>query len=102
NMNWYGKRGEKATNDPTPKKQSLLETVRKPQKVVRNVGDVDAEFAKGGKIHEAEYYVPHLAHAPMEPPAAVAEFKDGKALIYAATQNPQAVQDTVAAALGID
>ncbi len=69
---------------------------------MRNVGDVDAEFAKGGKIHEAEYYVPHLAHAPMEPPAAVAEFKDGKALIYAATQNPQAVQDTVAAALGID
>src|SRR5262249_38316044 len=102
NMNWYGKRGEKATNDPTPKKHSLHETVRKPQKVVRNVGDVDAEFAKGGKIHEAEYYVPHLAHAPMEPPAAVAEFKDGKALIYAATQNPQAVQDTVAAALGID
>ncbi|HWP45233.1 MAG TPA: molybdopterin cofactor-binding domain-containing protein, partial [Blastocatellia bacterium] len=54
------------------------------------------------KIHEATYYVPHLSHAPMEPPAAVAEFKDGKVLIYAATQNPQAVQDTVARALGID
>jgi isoquinoline 1-oxidoreductase subunit beta len=94
--------GENASYDSAAYKQSLLETVRKPQKVVRNVGDVDAEFAKGGKIHEAEYYVPHLAHAPMEPPAAVAEFKDGKALIYAATQNPQAVQDTVAAALGID
>ena len=94
--------GENASYESAAYKQSLLETVRKPQKVVRNVGDVDAEFAKGGKIHEAEYYVPHLAHAPMEPPAAVAEFKDGKALIYAATQNPQAVQDTVAAALGID
>src|SRR5262249_28193290 len=94
--------GENASYDSAAYKQSLLETVRKPQKVVRNVGDVDAEFAKGGKTHEAEYYVPHLAHAPMEPPAAVAEFKDGKALIYAATQNPQAVQDTVAAALGID
>ncbi|HEV2666057.1 MAG TPA: molybdopterin cofactor-binding domain-containing protein [Blastocatellia bacterium] len=94
--------GENASYDSAAYKQSLLETVRKPQKVVRNVGDVDAEFARGGKIHEAEYYVPHLAHAPMEPPAAVAEFKDGKALIYAATQNPQAVQDTVAAALGID
>jgi isoquinoline 1-oxidoreductase beta subunit len=94
--------GENASYDSAAYKQTLLETVRKPQKVVRNVGDVDAEFAKGGKIHEAEYYVPHLAHAPMEPPAAVAEFKDGKALIYAATQNPQAVQDTVAAALGID
>jgi isoquinoline 1-oxidoreductase beta subunit len=66
------------------------------------VGDVDAEFAKGGKTHEAEYYVPLLAHASMEPPAAVAEVKDGRAVIYAATQNPQAVQDTVAAALGID
>src|SRR5262245_12782033 len=94
--------GENASYDSAAYKQSLLETVRKPQKVVRNVGDVDAEFAKGGKIHEAEYYAPHLAHAPMEPPAAVAEFKDGKVLIYAATQNPQAVQDTVEAALGID
>jgi isoquinoline 1-oxidoreductase beta subunit len=94
--------GENASYDSAAYKQSLLETVRKPQKVVRNVGDVDAEFAKGGRVHEAEYYAPHLAHASMEPPAAVAEFKDGKALIYAATQNPQAVQDTVAAALGID
>ena len=69
--------------------------------MVRNIGDVDAEFAKGGKIHEAEYYVPLLAHAPMEPPAAVAEFKDGKVEAWAPTQNPQAVQDTVASALGI-
>jgi len=93
---------EHASYDSASYKQQLMETVRKPQKVVRNIGDVDAEFAKGGKTHEAEYYVPHQSHAPMEPPAAVVEFKDGKAMIYAATQNPQAVQDTVAAALGID
>jgi isoquinoline 1-oxidoreductase subunit beta len=83
-------------------KKSLLETVQKPQKAARNIGDVDAEFAKGGKTHEAVYYVPHLSHAPMEPPAAVVEFKDGKAVCWAATQNPQAVQDTVAAAVGIN
>jgi isoquinoline 1-oxidoreductase beta subunit len=94
--------GKNAEYDSASYKQKLLETVRSPQRVVRNAGDVDAEFAKGGKTHEAEYYVPHLSHAPMEPPAAVAEFKEGRALIYAATQNPQAVQDTVAAALGID
>ncbi len=94
--------GENAVYDSVKYKESLLETVRKPQRVVRSVGDVDAEFAKGGKSHEAEYYVPHLSHAPMEPPAAVAEFKGGKAVIYAATQNPQAVQETVAAALGIN
>lgn len=93
--------GNASYNSPAYK-QALLETVRKPQKVARNVGDVDAEFAKGGKTHEAEYYVPHLSHAPMEPPAAVAEFKDGKVVVHAATQNPQAVQDTVAGALGIN
>jgi isoquinoline 1-oxidoreductase beta subunit len=37
----------------------------------------------------------------MEPPAAVAEFKDGKVVCHAATQNPQAVQETVAGAVGI-
>jgi isoquinoline 1-oxidoreductase subunit beta len=82
-------------------KKQLQDTARKPGKVVRNLGDVDAEFAKGGKVHEAEYYAPLLSHAPMEPPAAVAEFKDGKVVTWAATQNPQAVQEAVAGALGI-
>jgi isoquinoline 1-oxidoreductase beta subunit len=94
--------GDHASYESAAYKKELFETVRKPQKSARNIGDVDAEFAKGGKTHEAEYYVPHLSHAPMEPPAAVVEFKDGKVVAYAATQNPQAVQDTVAAALGID
>jgi isoquinoline 1-oxidoreductase beta subunit len=93
--------GENAGYDSEAFRNSLLETVRKPQKVVRNIGDVEAAFAKGGTIHEAEYYAPHLAHATMEPPAAVAEFKNGKVTIKAATQNPQAVQDAAAKALGI-
>jgi isoquinoline 1-oxidoreductase beta subunit len=67
----------------------------------RNIGDVDAVFAKAGKIMEAEYYLPHLAHATMEPPVALADFRDGKVTIWAPTQSPQAVQETVAAELGI-
>ena len=94
--------GENAGYDSAAYKESLLASARQPQKVVRNIGDVDAAFAKAAKIHEAEYYVPHLAHATMEPPAAVAEYKDGKVLVRTATQNPQAVQETVAKALGID
>ena len=93
--------GANAGYDSEVFKKSLLETVRQPQKVVRNLGDVEAAFAKGGTIHEAEYYVPHLAHATMEPPAAVAEYKNGKVTIWAATQNPQAVQETVAQAVGV-
>ena len=82
-------------------RKTLEATALRPGKVVRNMGDVDAEFAKGGKIVEAKYYAPHLAHASMEPPVAVAEYRDGKVLAYAPTQNPQAVQETVAAVLGI-
>jgi isoquinoline 1-oxidoreductase beta subunit len=92
---------EHSTYESTAYKKTLLETAQKPGRVAREMGDVDAEFAKGGKILEASYYTPMLAHAAMEPPAAVAEFKDGKVVTWANTQNPQAVQDTVAKALGI-
>jgi len=83
-------------------KNELLQTVTQPGKVARNLGNVDAEFAKGGKVLEATYYTPMAAHAAMEPPAAVAEFSNGKATIWTPTQNPQAVQEAVGAALGID
>jgi isoquinoline 1-oxidoreductase beta subunit len=82
--------------------KQLLQTVSQPARVVRNLGDVDAEFASGGKVLEATYSTPMLAHAAMEPPAAVADFRDGKVEVWTPTQNPQAAQETVAAALGID
>jgi len=93
--------GANANYDSDSFKAQLIETARKPCKVVRNIGDVDKAFAAAANTHEAEYYCPMLAHASMEPPAAVAEFKDGKVEIWTATQNPQAVQDTVGQVLGI-
>ena len=80
---------------------TLESTVRQPGKVARDLGDVDAEFAKAGKSIEADYYVPHLAHASMETPVAVAEFGDGKVTAWAPTQDPQAAQETIAEDLGI-
>ncbi|HMI53243.1 MAG TPA: molybdopterin cofactor-binding domain-containing protein [Candidatus Saccharimonadales bacterium] len=82
-------------------KKELQETARKPGKVARNSGDVEAIFAKGGKIVEAEYYAPMLAHASMEPPAALAWFHDGKVALWAPTQNPQGARDAVASAVGL-
>jgi isoquinoline 1-oxidoreductase subunit beta len=93
--------GPNASLDSAAYKKTLQDTARKACKVARNDGDVDAAFKSATKVHEAEYYVPHLAHASMEPPVAVAEFKNGKVEAWAPTQNPQAVQDTVAKALGI-
>lgn len=82
-------------------KKELQDTARKPGKVVRENGDVDAAFAKGGKIVEAEYYAPMLAHASMEPPAALAVYRDGKVEAWAATQNPQGARDAIAQAVGL-
>ncbi len=93
--------GPNETYNSDAYKNELRETSHNPAKVGRNIGDADAVFAKGGKIHEADYYVPLLAHASMEPMVALAEFKDGKATLWAPTQNPQAVQDIVSKELGI-
>jgi len=82
-------------------RKELQETARKPGKVVRENGNVDAEFAKGGKLIEAEYYAPMLAHAAMEPPAALAVYRDGKVEAWAATQNPQGARDAIAQAVGL-
>jgi isoquinoline 1-oxidoreductase subunit beta len=93
--------GAHGTFESEAHKQQMLATVKQTGKVYRNHGNVDAEFAKGGKVIDAVYHTPMAAHASMEPPAAVAEFANGKATIWAPTQNPQAVQDAVSAALGI-
>ena len=82
-------------------KKELQETARKPGKVARENGNVDAIFAKGGKIVEAEYYAPLLAHASMEPPAALAVFRDGKIEAWAPTQNPQGAKEAIANAVGL-
>jgi isoquinoline 1-oxidoreductase subunit beta len=82
-------------------KKELQETARKPGKVARENGSVDAIFAKGGKIVEAEYYAPLLAHASMEPPAALAVFRDGKVEVWAPTQNPQGAKEAIASAMGL-
>jgi isoquinoline 1-oxidoreductase beta subunit len=99
NISWDN--GPNETYNSDAYKNELRATSHNPCKVVRNVGDADAVFAKGGKVHEADYYVPLLAHAAMEPLVALAEFKDGKATLWAPTQNPQAAQDIVAKELGI-
>lgn len=82
-------------------RKELEATSLKPCKVVRENGDVDGAFAKGGKIVEAQYYAPMLAHATMEPPAAVAHVRGDKVEVWAPTQNPQGAQEAIAAAIGV-
>lgn len=66
---------------------------------MRDEGDV----ASGtGDIWQAEYHVPHLAHATMEPMQAAAVLKDGKLRLWVGTQAPGLAQQFAAAAVGLD
>ncbi len=68
----------------------------KPGKVIRTSGDVDAAMKSAAKVLKAQYYAPHITQAPMEPPAATAQLKDGKCVIWGPFQSPQAVRTDVA------
>jgi len=93
--------GPNGTYSSDTYKKELESLARKPGKVVRNDGDAEAALGKAAKKIEAEYYIPHLAQAPMEPPAAVAQIKDGHCEVWACVQAPQATRERVATKLGV-
>src|SRR4030095_15252845 len=93
--------GPNASYDSTAFKASLEESAHKAGKVVRNDGDFSAAAGSAARRHEAEYYVPHLAHATMEPPAATARIVNGKAEVWGCFQSPQGTRDVVAKRLGM-
>jgi isoquinoline 1-oxidoreductase subunit beta len=93
--------GPNGSYDSTTYKASLEESARKPGKVVRNDGDFAAAAGSAAKRLEAEYYIPHLAHATMEPPAAAARITNGKCEVWGCFQSPQAARDLVAKRLGL-
>ena len=70
--------------------------------MARDNGDVTHALETAAKRVSADYFVPHLAHATMEPESCTAAFADGRCTVWAATQNPQQARTTVAEALGID
>jgi isoquinoline 1-oxidoreductase subunit beta len=95
--------GPNDTYDSVEYKKELQETAHKPGKVIRTVGDANSALsgAPSSNVFEAEYYVPLLAHVPMEPMVALAEYKDGKVTAWAPTQNPQSVQAIISSELNI-
>lgn len=69
----------------------------------KDQGEVDdALAAPGVKVFEAEYRVPFLAHAPLEPMTAVALFKDHKLEMWTATQVPRFAEQAAAKTAGIE
>jgi isoquinoline 1-oxidoreductase beta subunit len=93
--------GANASYDSRRFESVLQAAVRRPGKVVRNDGDALTALREGGKRLEAEYYLPFLAHASMEPPAATARILEGRCEVWAPVQAPQATRDLVSGLLGM-
>lgn len=74
---------------------SLRETLNSaPDFALRDDGDTETAFADAPReeVVEAEYRVPYLAHACMEPMNATAQWKDGVLDIWAPNQAPTIIQ----------
>ena len=93
--------GANADYDSAAYKAAMLETVRRPGTPVRNEGDADTALAGAVQTVAAEYYAPHLAHAPMEPPAAVASVTPEFCEIWAPVQDPQSLIPMAEAVSGL-
>lgn len=69
---------------------------------IRKDGDA-AKAAADGRIKiDASYELPFLAHVPMEPMNCTADAGGDRVIIWAPTQNPSLLAETVAAALKIE
>jgi nicotinate dehydrogenase subunit B len=66
-----------------------------------NAGSVQDGLQAADVKLEAMYTIAYIAHAPLEPRAAVAEWADGKLTVWTGTQRPFGVRDEVARAVGV-
>ena len=64
-------------------------------------GDVDAAMKGAAKVVKAEYQIPLLAHATLEPMNFTADVQGNKVLLIGPTQFQQGAQGAVAAVLGV-
>ena len=112
NNSWAAIKGQRALqvtwsdsvndeHDSTQFLATLKKRVAVKSKQIRGRGDAYAAIDDANETLSADYTVPYLIHAPMEPPAATAVYHNGTFEIWACVQTPQTTQNTVAQVLGV-
>jgi isoquinoline 1-oxidoreductase beta subunit len=108
---WAAMQGRKAlkiTWNPGPHAQESTESytafmrdaVSKPGKeVVNRIGDPDGVLAKAADVIRADYELPFLSHATMEPQNCTAQFANGVMELWSPTQFPDWAHGAVASHL---
>jgi isoquinoline 1-oxidoreductase beta subunit len=74
---------------------------QKPQRTLKNDGNVDDGLKTAAKTLEAAYSYPFISHAPLEPRNCSAHYKDGKLEIWTTSQLPARGRQFVAKTLAM-
>ncbi|MDR3688930.1 MAG: molybdopterin-dependent oxidoreductase [Fimbriimonas sp.] len=80
---------------PGPSSKEIFKLLRGDDKIA------SSKTPDGAKALTATYTAPYIAHVPLEPRAALAEWDGVKMTVYTGTQRPFGVRPEVATALGI-
>jgi len=97
NVNWDD--GPNKNLNSTAVKESLKAAAAKKGASLYAAGDVSKV---SGRRVSAEYSLPFMAHAPMEPGNCAANYSGERCELWAPTQVPQDCRDSVAQAVGLD
>jgi isoquinoline 1-oxidoreductase len=69
--------------------------------VVSSAGDIESATTLCDKLFDQEYHDPYLAHAPIETHTALARFEGDKLTVWASTQSPFGLQDSLVREFGM-
>ncbi|MEO8026928.1 MAG: molybdopterin cofactor-binding domain-containing protein [Bryobacteraceae bacterium] len=78
-----------------------LKKTAKPARTLHQAGSIDDGLAGADLKLQQTYHVAYIAHVPLEPRAALAEWTDGKLTVYTGTQRPFGVRSELAQAFHI-
>jgi isoquinoline 1-oxidoreductase beta subunit len=109
---WAAKRGREALVidweegptaglDSTKQREDFRELAASEGKPAAKAGDADKALEKNPELLEAEYYLPYLAHAPMEPLNCTVKLDENKCEIWSGTQLQTVDQATAAKITGL-
>ncbi|HEX5168479.1 MAG TPA: molybdopterin cofactor-binding domain-containing protein, partial [Cyclobacteriaceae bacterium] len=107
-----GKTAEKAISQikadwkitPQPSRDEIFDYLVKnseDRNAVESKGNIKDAYDEASVKSEQTFYVDYIAHAPLEPRSALAEWKDGKVTVWTGTQRPFGVQEELTNAFHI-
>lgn len=92
--------GDNAGIDSAQMEREIREALDKPGAIANEQGDIDAALKDAARTFEAEYEMPFLAHAALEPMTCVAEVRADAVELWVGTQVPVRAQTAAAEVAG--